>query len=46
MGKENSSYIKLPFAQTKHTAQHVACMNSDSHIHIESSRFTYKPVYF
>lgn len=35
--------VKLPFSETQHAAEHVARMDADSHVDIESCGFTDKP---
>jgi hypothetical protein len=36
--------VELPLAQSQHAAQHVARVNSNSHVNVEASRFTNKSV--
>lgn len=33
-------HVELPFAQSQHSAQDIAGMDADSHVHVESCRLT------
>lgn len=36
-------HVELPLAQTQHTTQYIARVDSYPHIHVKASGFPYKP---